>query len=166
MTQVHEGLEPRPQFDRPENVAPLRPVTGVDIAAYTVRCVDTTGSVIFETSNSVVVGREIIEPAPEFEGYIVVGEDVRSIIVTNDPARNIMVFFYQPEDFIEPDDTEGAEGPDKGDPYDPDDPYDPFGPGGPYAPPTDGPPTDSPPTDAPPTDYPPTDTPPPDPGDE
>ena len=151
MQPIHEGLEPRSQFEKPENVEPLRPVTVIDMADYTVRCVDTNGGVIYEVTSRAVVGREIILPAPEFEGYTLVGDDAKALTITNDPARNTVVFFYQWGEAVDPDDVD--DGPGEGepydpyDPYDPDDTYDPFGPGGHLEPPPDVGPTDEPPDD-------------------
>ena len=160
MEPLHEGLEAMPQFPRPDHVAPLRPVSGVDTANYYIRCFDTNGSVIYEQEVRAVVGREIIANAPEFDGYIMLGETSKAITVTNDPARNIMTFLYRwvgyggTDEPDEPTDPDGTDGPDE--PYDPDFPW---------LPPTESPPTGQP-TDPPATDPPTTDPPSTDPGED
>jgi len=142
MAPIHEGLERR-EFARPGDVS-LRPVPGgIDVAHYTVRCVDTSGNVIHEASLRSAADREVVVSAPSLEGYRLVGDHEKTIMVTSDSGRNIAVFIYEslnptvPVDPNEPVVTE--------EPVDP--------------PPTEPPQTEPPPTEPPPTEPPPAEPP-------
>ena len=117
MAPIHEGLESR-QFDKPEHIV-QRPVSGVETSLYTVRCLDTMGNVIRETSTRGVVGRELVLNAQSLQYYVVVGESSVELAVSNDPGRNIVTFVYRwvgPEDQGDKEDTEGGgDGEDGGD---------------------------------------------------
>ena len=109
MEPIHEGLEAR-EFKRPENIV-QRPVSGVDTSLYTIRCIDTMGNLIRETSTRTAVGREIVLTAQALQYYVVVGATEHAITVSNDPGRNIVTFIYLwvgQEDQGDKEDTEGA----------------------------------------------------------
>ena len=125
MAPIHEGLETKSFQGSPSGEERPRPVSGVDTAYYTVRCVDSvTGEILQDESTRAAVGRVITVSAPSIEGYILLSESSGSVTVTSDDSRNVTVFVYAsltPEDPTDPDDT-----------YDPDNPFDPDDPDNPY----------------------------------
>jgi len=166
MLPIHDGLETR-QFNRPDSIPPLRPGTGgVATSVYSIALMDTNGATIRVDTIRAAVGRELVVPAPEQLYYVIVGDTEKELVVSNDPARNVLIFIYSwvgPDPIEEPDNPDDVENPDDIDtPEVPDYIDDPYHPDWPGPQPTDLQPTDTPPTDTPPDETPgePSETPP------
>ena len=108
MQPIHETLEVK-SFVKPDNIT-QKPVPGISYAKYTVRCYDTAGELIYEQSDDAVPNRNHTVQAPAIDGYIVTGEPSSTILVTNDPSRNIAVFRYESDTLDSPDATENPDG--------------------------------------------------------
>ena len=142
MAPIHEGLETG-SFDIPDN-SYIRPVQGVATAYMTVRCVDAYGEILQEEATEQVVNRDISATAPLIDGYLLIGNPQETITITNDSARNIIIFLYSieqaedEEDTDNPGDNENTDNPggqvDPGVPYDPFDPFNPYTPFNPFDP--------------------------------
>ena len=113
MGPIHEGLEAIP-FTHPGDVY-LPPVPGIPTSYYTTRCVDVNGAVLGEESAEWVIGRNISVSAPAIDGYNLIGDQNRSILMYTEPGRNTVVFVYEPvipEVPDPPDETDEVEDPD------------------------------------------------------
>jgi penicillin-binding protein 1A len=95
MSLVHEDL-PVIEFPTPSSIY-LAPIPGVDDeVAYTIRGVTTDGKVLYEEPGTKRAGKEVTVSAAEFVEYTIVGESTKTLIVTDDPAKNIIEFYYMP----------------------------------------------------------------------
>ena len=130
MSPIHEGLESKPFYE--DGSYYLAPVQGVSRMSFSVRCVDTDGRVLQEDSSSTSPGREVTRQAPEIEGYRLISEHERTITVTDDPSRNVLLFIYasldaedkkDEDDIDNPHNTDDPDNPDNTDnPDNPDNP--------------------------------------------
>jgi len=149
MAPIHEGLEPTQFYPFDSSYYYLRPVPGVSTIEYTVRCQDADGTVLQEDSSGSIPGREVTKQAPEIEGYKLVSEPELTITISVNPARNVLMFVYEPDETEDAEEPGGAEEPDDENPGDTDNPYivdnpywpfspfgtyPPYGPGNPFSP--------------------------------
>jgi hypothetical protein len=136
MAPIHEGLETM-SFGEPDDTEqPYVPV--VTPAECTVRCVDLLGETLQEETSTEVVNREVKKAAPVIEGYVLVSEPEITITITRDPARNIILFAYEPEEPEDEEEVEEEEPGDTGEDDIPDDQGDQFDPDNPVYPPDPG----------------------------
>ena len=113
MAPIHEHLENK-IFSVPSEGTILRPVSGINTAYFVIRCVDSHGVVIEETSTRAVVGKEISVTAPAIDGFRLSGESTKTIVMTSDSEHNILLFIYEstgPQDPPDPENTEAPETP-------------------------------------------------------
>lgn len=140
MAPIHERLDSR-TFMVPDDTY-IRPVPGVTRVAYRITCVDNYAALLQEETLYASANREVTASAPVIDGYTLLSDPVRTITITNDPARNQIVFLYAPEkqedeeDAVEPEDPGEIDThePSPGIEIDPNVPYDPFDPFNPYTP--------------------------------
>ena len=132
MEPIHEGLDTR-SFNIPDEGS-LPPVIGVELTDYVMRCVDANGDLIHETIVPIVIGREIVITAPDIEGFLLISESERTIVISPEWLNNIVVFIYEAEIPDDPDPYDPYYPYDPYDPYDPFDPYDPYDPFDPFDP--------------------------------
>ncbi len=93
MTLVHQDL-PYAEFSKPEDTY-LKPIPGVDPeVGYTVRGVTVDGEVLYETSDTAIKGKNITAQAAPLEAYELVGAAEKTITITDEPANNVIEFFY------------------------------------------------------------------------
>jgi penicillin-binding protein 1A len=95
MTLVHENMEPI-EFSKPTSTY-LAPIPGVnEEVTYVMRGVTMDGQVLYEESGKKREGKEVTATAKEFAEYTIVGESVKTLVVTDDPEKNVIEFFYMP----------------------------------------------------------------------
>ena len=114
MEPIHEGLEVIPFNDPGERERYLRPVQGIATSDYTIRCIDNFGELLSEENRPAVVGRSISATAPTIDGYVITGENYRTISIQMEANRNLIIFIYEPEEeesIEDPEDTEDTENP-------------------------------------------------------
>ena len=97
MSQVHEGLETR-TFGVPDDTS-LPSVQGGPMADYSITCYDLYGGVIQEEYGFDLIGREVIVSAPVIEGYTLLDDYVKSIIISGDPMWDYIDFMYMSDEF-------------------------------------------------------------------
>jgi len=95
MEPIHADLEVKP-FTHPGDVY-LPPVEGIPTSLYTIRCVDVNGSVLNEVSDRGIAGRYVTLSAPAIEGYVLEGDQSRTIMLYTEIGRNTVVFVYAPD---------------------------------------------------------------------
>ncbi|MCL2044821.1 MAG: transglycosylase domain-containing protein [Oscillospiraceae bacterium] len=96
MTPIHKDLPVKPFY--PQGNYYIRPVEGVKLADYTIRCLDENGAVIqSETRDKNVIEREITVLAPAITGYFLTGDYSITLEITADSSRNIVEFYYMAE---------------------------------------------------------------------
>lgn len=100
MTLVHEGLEWR-DFSTPPDTY-LAPIPGVDAeVSYIVRGINIENPTVplYEiTDKTAIKGKNITEIANDLtaDGYVIEGQSEKTITISEDPASNIIEFFYKP----------------------------------------------------------------------
>ena len=94
MTLVHQDL-PYAEFDKPSDTY-LSPVPGVDPeVAYTVRGVTLDGEILYETTDTQIKGKNVTVTASSLEAYELVGDAEKTMTITDEPANNVIEFFYK-----------------------------------------------------------------------
>jgi penicillin-binding protein 1A len=93
MSAVHSGL-PKREFSVPSDTY-LTPVPGVKEADYTVTYQTDRGTTFLTETEKARVGSSVTATAREFEEFEIVGDASRTIVISENPARNSIVFTYR-----------------------------------------------------------------------